>query len=156
MAVLLSGYAGKLADLKDNRNLLLLSISISIIGMVNLTLTMFNGSLIFFIFAFLLFGLAGVISMPTQNKIAMLSVPEEETGVYMGLFQMVQFGTGAFAAGVFNTFLDYGTDKGDFSQVGFSYVLIICIGLYLVAIGTVVYDKRLLKSNIKLSLKEEV
>lgn len=43
LAVLLSGYAGKLADLKDNRNLLLLSISISIIGMVNLTLTMFNG-----------------------------------------------------------------------------------------------------------------
>ncbi|MDP1418231.1 MFS transporter [Peribacillus simplex] len=156
LAVLLSGYAGKLADLKDNRNLLLLSISISIIGMVNLTLTMFNGSLIFFIFAFLLFGLAGVISMPTQNKIAMMSVPEEETGVYMGLFQMVQFGTGAFAAGVFNTLLDYGTDKGDFSQVGFSYVLFICIGLYLVAIGTVIYDKRLLKSNIKLSLKEEV
>ena len=94
--------------------------------------------------------------MPTQNKIAMMSVPEEETGVYMGLFQMVQFGTGAFAAGIFNTLLDYGTDQGDFSQVGFSYVLFICIGLYLVAIGTVVYDKRLLKSNMKLSLKEEV
>ncbi|MBJ8031988.1 MFS transporter [Bacillus cereus group sp. N21] len=145
ISIMLSGYMGRLADLKDNRLLILIGVFFSIFGMLLLAVSTFSSSILLFIFMFLFFGMAGVITMPSQNKIAMLSVPKEETGVYMGLFQMVQFGTGAFAAGIFSHIVNFSGTNGGISNDGFLYLVIVCIALYFIVLFTLYLDKKILK-----------
>jgi len=145
ISIMLSGYMGRLADLKDNRLLILIGVFFSIFGMSLLAISTFSSSILLFLFMFLFFGLAGVITMPSQNKIAMLSVPKEETGVYMGLFQMVQFGTGAFAAGIFSHVVNFSGTNGGMSNDGFLYLVIVCIVLYFIVLFTLYFDKKFLK-----------
>ncbi|MFC4075898.1 MFS transporter [Salinithrix halophila] len=146
IGVSIASLAGKAAD----RNPLLTmgtGIGISIIGTALFLWTVFGHSYLWiFLLIYLLSGLGSTLTMPSQNKIAMTSVPKEQTGNYMGLFQMIQFITGAFAAGAFGSFVE-GEKTGQISSSGFSLTILISVGLLIGALCTVWFDRHLTKKQ---------
>lgn len=84
--------------------------------------------------------------MPSQNKIALLSVPPEQTGAFIGFFQMIQFGTGAFAAGLFSRLVE-GPEIGKISASGFQMMITCAIALQLIALTTLLLERTGIKSE---------
>ncbi|AKP45602.1 MULTISPECIES: MFS transporter [Bacillus] len=148
IGVFFAGLAGKLADKAPHRTLLI-GMMISIMGVFLLSVSGIIRLPAIFMFGiiYLLLGMGGTVSMPALNAIALLSVPEKETGSYMGVFQMIQFGTGAFAAGLFSTLVEAVHNTGEISVSGFTKMTVICLVFYLIALLTLLWDKKLLKEK---------
>lgn len=100
VALLAAGSAGKLADRWPYRSLGV-GIGVSVISSLLFWFADAVSFVPYFFLIFFLIGLGSRLTMPAQNKIALLAVPPAETGSYMGVFQMLQFVTGAFAATLF-------------------------------------------------------
>ncbi|ARU61375.1 hypothetical protein CBW65_10460 [Tumebacillus avium] len=100
VALVAAGYAGKMADRRPY-----VSLAAGIGVSVGSSWLFWFADVVFYIpyfyLIFFLIGLGNRLTMPAQNKIALLAVPPAETGSYMGVFQMIQFVTGAFAATLF-------------------------------------------------------
>lgn len=146
MTFLFARYSGKVAD-KKPRTILSLGILTSISGSMFLLFSTSISSVIYYSVTFILIGLGGTFTMPSQNKIALLSVPSDQTGNYMGVFQMIQFITGAFAAGFFGSIIQ--NQKGNISIEGFQFVMIVNLIFLLLALASVVFDWRILNSRKK-------
>ncbi|MBE3569976.1 MAG: MFS transporter [Bacillales bacterium] len=148
IGVFFAGLAGKLADKAPHRTLFI-GMMISIMGVFLLSVSGMIRLPAIFMFGiiYLLLGMGGTVSMPALNSIALLSVPEKETGSYMGVFQMIQFGTGAFAAGLFSTLVEADHNTGEISVSGFTKMTVICLVFYLIALLTLLWDKKLLKEK---------
>jgi MFS family permease len=148
IGVFFAGLAGKLADKAPHRTLFI-GIMISIIGVLLLSISGMIRLPAIFMFGiiYLLLGMGGTVSMPALNTIAILSVPEKETGSYMGFFQMIQFGTGAFAAGLFSTLVEADHKAGTISANGFTDMTLICLVFYLIALLTLLKDRQRIKEK---------
>jgi hypothetical protein len=68
---------------------------------------------------------------------------------------MIQFGTGAFAAGMFSTLVEINHKAGEISASGFTKMTMICLFFYLIALLTLLWDKKMLneKKNETKALK---
>ncbi|MBH8598943.1 MULTISPECIES: MFS transporter [unclassified Thermoactinomyces] len=145
MGLAFSGIAGRAAD-KNPRFTLAVGMILSLGGSV---FFWFSGNfhhLLLFIAIYLLLGIGGTIAMPSQNKIALLSVPPEQTGAFIGFFQMIQFGTGAFAAGLFSRLVE-GPEIGKISASGFQMMITCAIALQLIALTTLLLERTGIKSE---------
>lgn len=100
IALIAAGFAGRMADKRPYLSLGA-GIGISVGSSVLFWFADLVSFVPYFFLIFFLIGLGNRLTMPAQNKIALLSVPPAETGSYMGVFQMIQFVTGAFAATLF-------------------------------------------------------
>jgi MFS transporter, DHA2 family, metal-tetracycline-proton antiporter len=142
--MLFANLAGRAAD-RYPLSAMGSGMGLSLLGISLLLWTAFGvGSIWMFLFIYLLIGIGHTLTMPAQNKIALLSVPRQQTGNYMGLFQMIQFLTGAFAAGVFGSRVE--TDEvGRIDPFGFRWTMWICVGLLAGAFITVLVDRCLSK-----------
>ncbi|SDX30031.1 Predicted arabinose efflux permease, MFS family [Marininema mesophilum] len=140
IGLLLAGIAGKWAD-SSPRIALTVGILFSLAATITLVFSDRFEYILLFCLIYLLLGMGGTIAMPSQNKIALMSVPTERTGEFMGFFQLIQFGTGAFAAGIFSSFMkDVEPDK--ISLSGFQSMLLIGAVFQIVAIITIFMDRR--------------
>jgi predicted MFS family arabinose efflux permease len=88
-------------------------------------------------------GLSTALIIPAQIKVALSVVPVAETGVYMGIFQMVQFSTGAFAGALFGGLVERG-QPGRVTLDGFQLTMTISVGLCLLALLTLLWDRKIL------------
>lgn len=79
-------------------------------------------------------GLGGTFTTPSLNKVALLFVPENGTGTYMGFFQLIQFGTGAFASGILGLLLS-GNENLPMSNI--IYIIGSMFLFILVSLGTI-------------------
>ncbi|MBJ6363194.1 MFS transporter [Paenibacillus sp. GCM10012307] len=144
IAISLAGFAGKLADLNALKTMTFGFIPIlSGLVLLQLTSNININPIILFVLFFLCIGLGSTFASPALNKIAMLSVPKEETGSYMGLFQMIQFGTGAFASGIIGLLVSGGTSTLEIREL--RSVFGVAIFLIISAVLTTMVDKRFLK-----------
>ncbi|WP_340402933.1 MFS transporter [Bacillus smithii] len=137
IGVFFAGLAGKLAD-KSPHQTLFFGMMISIMGVFLLSISgmIHLPAILLFLIIYLLLGMGGTVSAPALNTIALLSVPEKETGSYMGFFQMIQFGTGVFAAGMFSTLVEANHKAGEISASGFTKMTMICLFFYLIVLLT--------------------
>ncbi|WP_435873813.1 MFS transporter [Polycladomyces subterraneus] len=144
IGMILANLAGRAAD-RYPLSAMGSGMGLSLLGIVLLLLTAFGiGSIWMFLFIYLLIGVGHTFTMPAQNKIALLSVPRQQTGNYMGLFQMIQFITGSFAAGAFGSWVETG-GTGRINTLGFRLMMWICMGLLAGAFVTVLVDRYLSK-----------
>nr|WP_302104369.1 MFS transporter [Polycladomyces sp. WAk] len=144
IGMLLANLAGRAAD---RYPLLAMGggMGMSLFGIGLLLWSAFGiGSIWIFLLIYLIIGIGHTLTMPAQNKIALLSVSRRQTGNYMGLFQMIQFITGAFAAGVFGSRVEAG-GAGKIDLLGFRWTMWICVGLLVGAFVTVLVDRYLSK-----------
>jgi MFS family permease len=71
------------------------------------------------------------MTIPAQSKVALSASPENETGVYMALFQGAQFIAIGASAVVFSPFIQ-GSGRTSFSSSGFDALCLVATALFLV------------------------
>lgn len=108
-SAILGRKGGKLADLKGNSHLFFVASGSLLTCFV--LLSTFTGSSPFFIAMFLIFGNVGQSFMliAMSNSISR-TLPNEQVGVGMGLFSMMNFIAGGMATGVYSWVVDIGSD----------------------------------------------
>lgn len=108
-SAILGRNGGKLADLKGNSHLFFVASGSLLTCFV--LLSTFTGSSPFFIAMFLIFGNVGQSFMliAMSNSISR-TLPNEQVGVGMGLFSMMNFIAGGMATGVYSWVVDIGSD----------------------------------------------
>jgi MFS transporter, DHA2 family, metal-tetracycline-proton antiporter len=142
IGLLAAGLTGRLAD-KGPRTALGTGIVITLAGMLLYTQTDTLRPVWYFMMIMLLLGLGSKIVMPSQNRIVLLSVPKEQTGSYMGVFQMLQFVSGAFAAGLFGPIVQSAQGSGHvITSRGFHEMILIATGAQVLAFLTIFYDRK--------------
>lgn len=140
LALFLAGVAGRVADTRPNAGIIV-GIGLSIAGTISLaacTPPVWLGTLFI---VFLLIEIGGTLSMPSLNKTAMLSVAAEETGSYMGIFQLAQFSSGAFAGALFGPVVERG-NAGHITVTGFQIAMLINACLQGLALLTMALARR--------------
>ncbi|MDQ0416673.1 MFS family permease [Croceifilum oryzae] len=142
ISLFLSGLAGRLADSRP-RTALAVGILFSLVATLSFWFSDRFEYILLFSLIYLLLGIGWTLSMPSQNKITMMAVPSERTGEFMGFFQLVQFGTGAFAAGIFASLIK-GTEPDKISLEGFQTMLLMSAVFQIVAMITIVMEGRFL------------
>ncbi len=107
VSAVLGRKAGRLADAKGNPYLFTLASSLLLISFF--LLSSFTGLAPFWIAAFLIFGHTGQMFMQIAlaNSISR-TLPQEQTGVGMGLLTMLNFLSGAVSAGLYSRTVDQG------------------------------------------------
>lgn len=146
-----AGYTGRLAD-KGPRRALSIGILVSLSGMTLYTQADTLRPVWYFVLVMVLLGIGGKLVMPSQNRIVLLSVPKEQTGSYMGLSQMLQFISGAFAAGVFGPIVEGAAGSGQvISSSGFHEMILIATGAQVLALLTILYDRKMAREASRIS-----
>lgn len=109
MAALLGRLGGKLADSKGNTFLFYLSSSLLVTGFV--LFSIFAGVSAIFIALFLIFGDVGItfIIISLSNSVSR-TLPESQTGVGMGIYQMLNFIAGSVSGAVYGRVVDTGAN----------------------------------------------
>lgn len=136
----LGSWGGKKVDGSIFRSLVFGIIFMSIYA-IGLAFPPFINSYVYFIVVFSIGGVGAVLALPAQNKIAITSISAEETGPYMGLFQMLQFTTAGFAGVLFAPFIE-NSSTSIFSTVGFQIMAIISGFLFILGLITVLMNKK--------------
>ncbi|WP_437798660.1 MFS transporter [Sorangium sp. So ce693] len=105
--------------------------------------------------SYVLLGLGSTLAMPALDKIALLSVPKNESAHYMGTFQMVQFGTGAFAGVLFGPLAERG-GSGLPTAEGFACVALLSAALLVIGLGTVFLERHVVSRKQVSSMDQPV
>lgn len=103
-------------------------------------------SIYYFALFFVIGGIGAVMILPAQNKIAVTSSPENETGRYMGIFQMVQFITAGVAGVIFAPLIQKETNS-EVSALGYQILASSSVILLLISIGILLIEKRISNSQ---------
>ena len=93
-----------------------------------------------FIVATLILALGAAFVTTAQNTMVIRAATPSNASAVMGTFQLVQFSSGAFAAGLFGPLVS-GADPGSVSPEGFITLLTISGALYLLAVSTLALDR---------------
>ncbi len=142
----IAGMAGRAADSRP-RTALAIGMSLSLAASIFFWFSGHLHHIFWFGLIYLVLGLGGTITMPSQNKIALMAVPPEKTGEFIGFFQLIQFGTGAFAASIFSRIVE-GPQQGTISVDGFQMMITIAILLQIIALLTMLFERRNIPSKV--------
>lgn len=144
VALPLAGWAGRAADARP-RLCIVSGLLLLAGGFLSFLLSLSPPAhLALLIGTFITLAIGSTLIMPSQDKLALLCVPANESGHYMGIFQMVQFGSGAFVGALFGPLIEGGS-PGMLSASGFAAAIVVNTGLILLATAMVWLEQVLLR-----------
>ncbi|WP_328702765.1 MFS transporter [Alicyclobacillus suci] len=134
--IVLGGWGGRRAD-KAPLVATGVGSALMIISTVGLIFKLPKFEFLLLVAMFIVSGIGGALVVPAQNKIAIDNIDESQTGMYMGIFQMIQFISGGFAGAIFGKILEP-TESSIISNQGFHLLLILCCFGFLMSIFTLI------------------